>query len=152
MSVAAAAIEPGAVAIAPAGAGDLDAIVALYGQLSAAHGHPVDAAADREKLAAAMAAGQRAVLFRHEGAILGMAAWMDFGDHVFIRNFVLDAAHRRRGLGAALFARLRAEALPEGRPLRLEASAAHSRAFRTRLGFAARSTGMRDDLDPESPR
>lgn len=145
-------IDADAVEIVPAGEADLPVLAALYVQLYAAHGESLGLAAASDKLAPALAAGQRFVLFRTAGTILGMAAWMDFGDHVFICNFVIDAEHRRRGLGRALFARLRAEILPPGRPLRLEASADHARAFWTARGFAAWSTGMRDDFDPEKNR
>lgn len=128
-----------------AGEGDLPALAALYVQLAAAHGESYTGERAAAKLGKALAAGHEAVLFRHRGAVIGNVLWIDLGDHVFIRNYVIDAGHRGRGLGAALFCRFRAEFLGPDTPVRLEASADYSRAFWAALGFREWSVGMRAD-------
>jgi len=140
-------IAAGAVTLDPAGTDDLTALARLYAQMAAAHGHPMAEAAARDKLALMLGSPAiRAILFRHEGREIGFLVWADLGDHLFVRNFAIDAEHRRRGLGAALFARARDDVLAD-KPLRLETSADHATAFWTAQGFRVWSTGMRFDAD-----
>ena len=90
------------------------------------------------------APNQQGLKFVQKDHLIGFVIWADMGDHIFIRDYLIDAAHRRRGLGASLFARLRAEHF-DTRPLRLEASADHSLAFWKAQGFHAWNSGMRTD-------
>ncbi|MEL6476905.1 MAG: GNAT family N-acetyltransferase [Pseudomonadota bacterium] len=124
----------------------LSEMAPLYVQLDRAHGGKITREQATEKLGLMLQAGHRAVLFRRQGLALGMAIWMDMGDHVFLRNFVIDRDHRREGFGAALFARWRSDLLPAGTKLRLEVGALHAQKFWERQGFSIWSTGMR--LDP----
>ncbi len=142
---AAAEPAPGAVTIRPAGPADLPRLAALYVDMAAAHGLEMAEADAAAKLGLGLAAGQRAVIFEANGQNLGMCVWADLGDHRMIRNFVIGAGHRGRGLGAALFARLCAEVFADGRPVRLEASADHARAFWEAQGLRAWSVGLRSD-------
>ncbi len=137
------------VVLREAGADDLPVLALLYGELYAAHGASISPERAVEKLGRMLGAPcQRARLFEATGRPIGFALWAELGDHVFLRDYVITAAHRGRGLGAALFERLRAEALPDGLPIRLEASAAHAQAFWTKRGFGVWSTGMRSDCAP----
>ncbi|MEM8793609.1 MAG: GNAT family N-acetyltransferase [Pseudomonadota bacterium] len=129
------------VTFAAAGRRDLDDLARLYVQMSS--DYPVDQAA--EKVGKMLDAGHGAALMRNGAEPIGCILWMDMGDHVFVRNYVIAEGHRGRGLGAALFHRLRAEVLPP-KPLRLEASEDGARAFWSKQGFGPWSTGMRDDL------
>lgn len=139
------ALDPADVVIRQAHAGDLDALAALYVELAEAHGDRMAPSAARAKLALMLAApGQRAVLMLAGTRPVGCMIWADLGDHLFIRTYAIAAGRRRRGLGAALLARLRAEVLAP-KPLRLEVSAPHAAAFWEAQGFAAWSTGMRSD-------
>lgn len=145
-------IRAAEVALVPAGTADLAVLAALYAQMYEAHDCRIAPDTATRKLARMLAApGQRALLFSHGGLTLGFAIWADLGDHVFIRDYLIDAAHRGHGLGAALFARLRAEALPPGLPVRLEASADPARRFWEAQGLAAWSSGMRSDAIEEHP-
>jgi GNAT superfamily N-acetyltransferase len=72
------------------------------------------------------------------------------GDHVFIRQFVVDEPERGRGVGRALF-----EALEEeyGAPqFRLDVMEGRddARAFWERMGFAPRAVNMRREAPEES--
>ena len=80
---------------------------------------------------------------RHGGHIIGYISWYDLGDHVFVRQYMIERAYRGRGLGSALLARLRAEVLPPEAELRLEASADRALRFWMAQGFAPWSTGLR---------
>ena len=143
-------VAAAAVGFREAGRGDLDTLAALYVGLTEAHGRPMAPEAARAKLALMLSApGARAVLFEMAGEALGYALLVEMGDHMFVRNFAIAEPHRRRGLGAALFARLRAEAMP-GRAIRLEVSAPHARAFWEAQGFEAWSTGLRAEAREES--
>ena len=130
--------------LTPAGAADLPSLAALYVQMSRAHGHQISREDAAAKLAKGLAAGQGAMLFRKDQTLLGMIIWMDCGDHVFVRNFVIDRDHRREGRGSALFQRWRRE-VTGGREIRLETSALHAQAFWQAQGFAVWSTGLKLD-------
>ena len=135
------------IALVPAGPANLPVMAALYVQMYTSHGAVTSPSDAQAKLTLMLdAPHQQGVLFRLSNQTLGFAIWADMGDHIFIRDYLIDAAHRRRGLGAALFARLRAEYLPQDRPLRLEASADHALAFWKAQGFHMWSSGMRTDL------
>lgn len=136
---------PGAVTLRPVGAEALPVLARLYVQMAAAHGHAVPEAAAAEKLRLGLEAGQEAVLFELGPRPVGCAIWADLGDHRMIRAYVIDMAFRRRGLGAALFARLRGEVFADGRPVRLEASGPGPRAFWEAQGLRAWSVGLRTD-------
>jgi len=137
-------------ALEPAGNADIPVLAGFYVQMYAAHGHRIGPEAASAKLAKMLQApGQSALMFKHGERPLGFVIWVDLGDHVFIRNYVIDAAHRGRGLGSALFARLRDEILPPGRPVRLEATADPSLRFWKAQGFSAWSSGMRSDAIEE---
>ncbi|MEO0819241.1 MAG: GNAT family N-acetyltransferase [Pseudomonadota bacterium] len=146
------AVDPRDVALLPAGREALPVLVELYNQMLAAHGDSMAADAICEKLGKGLDAGQRATLFRHARRTVGFVVWADLGDHVFIRNFLIDEDLRRQGLGRTLFERFRTECLAPGTPLRLEASADHALRFWEAMGFAAWSTGMRLDPPQEPAR
>ena len=137
-------IDADAVVFQPAGPEALDTLTELFLELARALHDPVTPDAARLKIARGLP-HHRTVLFRHAGRAIGMIMWADLGDHLFIRNYVVREQFRRRGLGAALFRRLRAEVFPAGLPLRLEASEDSSRAFWVAQGFHDWSTGMRTD-------
>ena len=144
MAVRAAEIE-----LVAAGERDLPALAALRAQLS---GKPDDAdalARAAERFALNLRHGCRATGFRLDGRLVGYALWLDLGDHVFLRQFVIDAGHRGRGLGREAFRRLVAEVLPPRGEIRLEVMEGGPQGFWSGLGFAPRSTGMRLALERE---
>ncbi|MEM7178036.1 MAG: GNAT family N-acetyltransferase [Pseudomonadota bacterium] len=135
-------IAADAVVFSPAGQAQMDTLARLYVQLSAAHDDAYSAEEAAAKLARVLAAGAKAVVMTHGDRLIGSALWMDMGDHYFIRNYVIEESCRGQGLGGALVARLRAEILSD-KPIRLEASAGHSRRFWAAQGFEQWSTGFR---------
>lgn len=137
------------IVIAPAGEADLLALARLRVQLAAVHGGQLTVEAARERLAGNLRHSYRVTAFRAGEAIVGYALWLDLGDHVFLRQFVLDEALRGRGLGRELFERLAAEAFPPRREIRLDVLHGGPAGFWTALGFAAKTTGMRRAPDPE---
>jgi len=138
--------------LVPAEDADIPVLSELYIQMYEAHGAKITSEAASTKLAKVLQApGQRGLLFMYDNQPIGFTIWADLGDHVFIRGYVIDAAYRGRGLGSALFARLRAESLPSGLPLRLEASADHALGFWAAQGFSVWSSGMRTDAIEEHP-
>jgi GNAT superfamily N-acetyltransferase len=133
-----------------AGAAELPALSQLYVQVYEAHDASITVEASFVKLEKMLQApGQRGLLFRHDGLQIGFIVWADLGDHVFIRDYVIDKAFRGRGLGAGIFSRICAEALPSGKPIRLETSADHALRFWTEQGFTEWSSGMRTDAIQE---
>jgi len=144
-----AALDPAAIVLRPGGEADLDILAAFYVQLSEAHGQIYTPAAAREKLAKELRAGHRAVVVEASGEPLGFVTWIDLGDHVLIRQFVLGQAHRRQGLGRALFARLR-HLIGADREIRLQAAAGAPEAFWRAMGFGpfAMTFTFRPDEEP----
>ncbi len=139
-------IRPEEVTLTPAGAAELPTLARLYVQMHEAHGREITAADASAKLRKSIGAGLNTLLFMNRDRALGFVLWADLGDHVFIRNYVIERASRGRGLGAALFARFRAEILAPGTAIRLESTADHAHRFWEAQGLTAWSTGMR--LDP----
>ncbi|MEM0924305.1 MAG: hypothetical protein AAGF44_10920 [Pseudomonadota bacterium] len=131
----------------PVGVEALAEMAPLYVQFDRADGGKITREAAAEKLSLLLGAGHRAALFRRAGALLGMVIWMDMGDHVCLRSFVIDRDYRREGLGSAFFALWRARMLPPGKVLRLETGALQAQSFWQGQGFSIWSTGMR--LDPK---
>lgn len=144
-------ISAQAVDFGPVGADALDALAPLYVQLNRAHPRPdvaeITAARAARKLGLMLGAGHRACLFRHGGIVLGYTVWMEMGDHLFIRNFLIAEGYRGCGLGRSLFARLRAEVWGPDREIRLEAAGAPALGFWQAMGLTSWSTGLR--LDPQ---
>lgn len=144
------------VSLDPCELSDLKTLSALYVQLDTEHATregrkaitTVEAGA---KLRLGIDAGQRAMLFRLEGVAVGMIIWMDMGDHVFVRNYVIDGGYRRQGLGHALFERFRHEVIGIERALRLEASAEPPQRFWESCGLTVWSTGLRIDPPQTDP-
>jgi len=123
-------IRPNEVSLTPTGAAELPVLARLYVQMYEVHGVPLTTEAASAKLAKMLQApSQHGLLFEHGDQPIGFIIWAELGDHVFIRDYLIDTAYRGRGLGAALFTRLRSESLPSKLPIRLEASADHSRRF-----------------------
>ena len=139
-------IQPGEVSLTPAGADELPLLARLYVQLYEAHGRKITEDDASVKLGKSLGAGLKSMLFMSRDQAIGFVLWADLGDHVFIRNYVLEPALRGRGLGGALFARFRAEILAPDVAIRLEATADPARRFWQAQGLRAWSTGMR--LDP----
>ncbi|MEM1275188.1 MAG: GNAT family N-acetyltransferase [Pseudomonadota bacterium] len=134
-------ISAAEVTLQQAGRRDLAELARLYVELSP--DYTIERAA--EKVSQMLSGGHGAVIMRHGEVAIGSILWMDMGDHVFIRNYVIVGGYRRAGLGSGLFARLKAELLP-AKPIRLEASEDGARTFWGKQGFALWSTGMRNDL------
>jgi ribosomal protein S18 acetylase RimI-like enzyme len=122
----------------PASADDAPLLARLNWQLIRDEGHAN--ALDEERLAARMAGwlahGYRAWIARADGTVLGYCLARDEGDAVHIRQLYVAPAARRRGVGRAIVAGLRAEAWP-GRALRLECLVGNQRglAFWRGIGF-----------------
>lgn len=122
-------------------------LAVLVQGLLTAHG----AAPDPEKAAARAAhllADYDVVFFTQADAIIGYAASIDHGDHVFLRHFALAPDHRGRGLGRAAFALFCDERLG-GRELRLDA-AMHipgPRAFWEKMGLRVAAWSMKRDAE-----
>jgi ribosomal protein S18 acetylase RimI-like enzyme len=97
--------------LAPATAADLPALARWHAALRVASGLPAD---DLPRLEAAMgrrlAAGYAGALFDDGAARVGYALWRPEpeDDRVFLRHFFVAESHRRRGVGRAAFAALRA--------------------------------------------
>lgn len=144
-------IEP---LIRDATAADADALVGLLGQL----GHPVAAGDVRATLTRMLAAPDVAVLVSElAGEIVGLATLHVFDlinrtrPHCRLTALVVDARHRRRGIGAALVKEVEGIARERdcfrlelttriGRPGALE--------FYTALGYAERPYRLMKELDP----
>lgn len=124
----------------------IPALAPLYVQMAAAHGNPLSPEQAADKLARMLSVPcHLPVLFHEAEDVVGYAIWADMGDHAFVRNFLVVEGLRRRGLGAALFARFAAEVLPAGRQIRLDADAGAPRAFWEAQGFSAVRQAMRRD-------
>lgn len=137
------------IVITPAGEADLPALARLSVQLAAALGGSQTPEVARGRFASHLRHGYRVAAFRSGEAIIGYALWLDLGDHVFLRQFVIDAPLRGRGLGRALFERLAAEVFPPRREIRLDVLHGGPVGFWSALGFATKTTGMRRAPDPE---
>lgn len=131
------------IALAEATEADEARLVELIAQLWEAHddGASSDRAEVRAKLPV-YRAHYRPLMLVRDGKAVGYALVKEMGDHVFIRHFGIDAAHRGTGIGRAAFTAL--EAAYPGRRFRLDASLKTTapRAFWEAMGFTARAWSM----------
>lgn len=136
-------VDPASVMLRRGGMADLKVLAGLYHALYAAYGEAFPDAVLRKKVADRLGAGCTAILFEHDGTAIGSAVFIDIGDHVFLLTYVIAPDHRARGLGGALFARLRDEIIGADREIRLEATGDFAPGFWQAQGFDAWTTGMR---------
>lgn len=143
----------GEITVRPVRPVELDLLTDMVMQMWAAHTHENDdiditdrnAATRRAKV---LMTGSAVLMFGRGRQIIGYAALQDQGDYMFIRHFLIDAAHRGNGTGRAAYNAL-AEACFPGRPVRLDVSmhVAEPRAFWEALGFFARGIAMQRDAE-----
>ncbi|MEM9138313.1 MAG: GNAT family N-acetyltransferase [Pseudomonadota bacterium] len=133
------------ITVEPAGVEDHADIADFIGQLYGASDYHLDRAGLAGRADDMLAAGPVYFLSR-AGQRLGYAALKDMGDHMFVRHFVIDKAHRRKGVGSEAFAALE-RACFSGRQVRLDASIERSepRAFWESQGFQIMGYSMRRD-------
>lgn len=62
----------------------------------------------------------RAVIFERDGSPVGYALYRFDDDHVYLRQFYIERAHRRGGLGRAAIDWLRSNAWPATKRVRLD--------------------------------
>ncbi|MGF1503233.1 MAG: GNAT family N-acetyltransferase [Paracoccaceae bacterium] len=134
--------EATAITVEPATVASLMALAPLYVMLSEAHRKAITEAAAAAKLRLMFEAGARGALFSQHGRVIGSAMWMEMGDHVFIRHFVIEPALRGRGVGRKIAARLVAEQIGAHREIRLEAALPQTVAFWEGCGFDPRGTAL----------
>ncbi|MGZ4133498.1 MAG: N-acetyltransferase family protein [Actinomycetota bacterium] len=131
--------------VRPAGAEDLHAVLELLGELYADQDLP-DAETARDAWRAMLAQGERAVLVAElDGTVVGTADTIVMPNltrgarpWVSVEHVVVDASHRRRGVGRAMFDEIVARAARAGAyKVQLMAGVEHDPAhdFYEALGF-----------------
>ncbi|GLK83312.1 GNAT family N-acetyltransferase [Ancylobacter defluvii] len=145
--------------VRPATPADDTAIIGLLRQIAAEAGEPDYGPTCSDERLLQVIDQCRTLVMEREGAVIGMCAvrLLDFSGRpdvpgsraAFLMAFGVNASHRRRGYGAALFAAMRAGLEEEGvEALSLNVSAANmaARHFYRRMGLAVRSVHMATSL------
>ena len=144
-------MDPARLTLVAASDAEMTVVGRLLQQMAADHGVTFDLDHETRLARTLVGAGHRATLFMDGDRPAGFCMWIDLGDHVFIRQFMIDPAHRGQGLGRAIFTRLRAEVFPPKAKFRLEVQTPAAERFWSALGFVVKSTGMQLDLPEAAP-
>ena len=136
--------EADAVAVEPAGEADAPLLAEMMFELWRRNGPDARLPQETEALLAALlAVGHQAHLFRRGSEVVGYALTRDGGDHAFIRHFLIRPAHRGRGTGRAALAALEARIGPRQFRLDVMDGDAAAMGFWRAMGFAPAATSMR---------
>jgi GNAT superfamily N-acetyltransferase len=126
--------------------GDLDLLAVWNKQLieDSGHDNPMSVAELRERMAGWLAGEYRGILFIIAGAPVAYAVYKERDDHLYLRQFFVDRAQRRKGIGTEAMALLGKAIFPSGKRVQIEVMAWNKpgSAFWKSAGFHPRYLGM----------
>ena len=118
---------------------DVPLIAAMNEQLTRDENHRnrMTIPALRARMTKWLAEGSRAVLFEDDGEVVGYVLFDKTPEHVYLKHFFIEDAHRRKGAGRTAMEWLMANVWNDERRVRLDVLTGNERgiAFWKSLGF-----------------
>lgn len=130
----------------PANENDLELLAIWNKQLIEDEGHDnsMTIAQLRERMSEWLKADYQVIVFSKTSAPSAYVVFRDSDDHIYLRQFFVDRAQRRCGIGNEAVAILKNYILPHTKRVRLEVMASNRQglAFWEACGFGTRYIGM----------